>query len=511
MRCWNPHTGHILWQLDLGLSYYNQVVPGIITSRTTPVPWKNYVIIGTTNNFTTNLPIGTGVADLIAIRKTDGQLAWIYKADDHISAIITLSGNVHKGVFYSGVSSIESILAAEPGYPCCSFVGSAFALRLHDTNPTLIWKTYTIDKSLVGVGKLSGCSVWGSSPSVSDRYSLVFYGTGNNFQAPEAYQQCIMEQPASECNELFGYTNRNWVDSVLALNLYTGAVVWGRIFTPYDAWNVACVTNPTNPNCPTVIGPDADFGMAPTLDCVCSENIGGKYFVSRDHYECDLKELEAGEYDSEDYYHCVQTLYVAQKNGVAYSLTAQNGGLIWAQALAPGGLLGGFSWGIAIDKENVYLSVINDRREAWVLKNCSTTHGGGWMAVSKRDGNVLWTTSNPANYDPSGPPGDPLSNGRSTTSYGNGPPALIGEIMLVCSADTVYVPDLGSGNARYGSGGYCYELYKVDGSILSSYQTGGTVWGGYGVSDGCACVGSGYGRYPLIELSRNYYYFCWCP
>src|SRR6185312_507173 len=54
-------------------------------------------------------------------------------------------------------------------------------------------------------------------------------------------------------------------DSVLALGLKTGKVVWSYQATPNDSYMTGCNATSQNPNCPTTNGPDYDFGSSVVL------------------------------------------------------------------------------------------------------------------------------------------------------------------------------------------------------------------------------------------------------
>lgn len=102
-----------------------------------------------------------GPAYALALERATGAMVWKTRLDDHPWAIVTMSPTVENGIAYQGVSSLEELAAANPLYPCCSFVGSMNALNA-DTG-AVIWKTYMMPLEDVGTGKYAGCSVWGSS------------------------------------------------------------------------------------------------------------------------------------------------------------------------------------------------------------------------------------------------------------------------------------------------------------------------------------------------------------
>jgi polyvinyl alcohol dehydrogenase (cytochrome) len=57
----------------------------------------------------------------------------------------------------------------------------------------------------------------------------------------------------------------NHFDSIISLDIGTGAIKWATSALPFDAWTVACIFDENSPNCPQPAGPDYDFGQAPAL------------------------------------------------------------------------------------------------------------------------------------------------------------------------------------------------------------------------------------------------------
>ena len=112
--------------------------------------------------------------------------------------------------------------------------------------------------------------MWGSNPIVDPARGSLFVGTGNNYSHPTdpAYLACV----SGGGTEAACLSPDDHVDSILALDLSTGAVKWATKLVTWnqygvadgsDDWNVACFVPPFT-NCPgPVAGPDYDFGSAP--------------------------------------------------------------------------------------------------------------------------------------------------------------------------------------------------------------------------------------------------------
>ena len=109
-----------------------------------------------------------------------------------------------------------------------------------------------------------------------------FVGTGNKLSVPTApaYLACVAGGgTAATCN-----SPQNHVDSVLSLDIGTGAVKWAfRAMTwnnPFiadgsDNWNVACAVGfgLGQGKCPAGAGPALDFASAPNL-ITCASSTG---------------------------------------------------------------------------------------------------------------------------------------------------------------------------------------------------------------------------------------------
>jgi len=336
---------------------------------------------------------------------------------------------------------------------------------------TLSWTWWSIPYNLVGPPNFAGNAIWGSSPAIDTDTGTVYFGTGNNYiispELESCYNVTAQANWETQCNQV--YAPDNYVESIVALNVNTGAKVWARRLTPYDAWTVACFYG--GPNCPKSPGEDSDFGMAPVLSTVLGQ----------------------------------KALFIGQKNGIAHRLNPADGTTVWASQTCPGGTLGGMSWGISVDDKRVYVSCINFLHLPWTLNNGTVVYGGGWAALDKGSGKVLWTTANPANFDPTGGPFNQSSNGRASSSWGSGPSTSVGDIVLVGSSDSVFKPKLGGGVPTYGSGGYVYSLNKTSGAILSSFETKAGIYGGFSVDSHCAFIGYGYS---FLSAGKGVYGWC---
>jgi len=353
-------TGAAIWGKQLK-SYISPTSPQV-NSRTSPAVSDGVVYIGTQEG-----------AYLLAIRASDGQLLWKTQLEtplNDFAAIVTTSPVVYNGVVYSGVASSQENVAAfpylAPGFVCCTARGSVVAVNAG--TGAIQWRTY-----MVPLG-YSGGGVWGSNLVVDPSRGSLFASTGNNYSHPTdpAYLSCISGggTPATCASP------QNHVDSIVSLDLATGAVKWSTKLVTWnqfgvtdgsDDWNVACLLGlpptfaPPGPFCPSNPGPDYDFASAPNL--ITYNSVGGGQKTI----------LGAG-----------------QKSGIYYALNPDNGAVQWQTQVGPGSSLGGMEWGSASDGKRIYVSIAN-------LYGIPSAGGnaGSWAALDPATGTVLWRTPDP--------------------------------------------------------------------------------------------------------------------
>jgi polyvinyl alcohol dehydrogenase (cytochrome) len=313
-------TGALKWQASI------PALTGIHgdKARVTPAVTEDKLIIGNQGSF-------GGGGKVMAFNKFTGELIWSTQTDTHPAAIITQSPTVFDGRVYVGVSSLEEAYAASgiiPGYECCSFRGSMLALDLE--TGAVVWQTYTAPEGF------SGNAVWGSSPAIDTKRGQVYIATGNNYSVPQSVLDCVAAAGNDPGAKAACLPADNHFDSVMALDMKTGAIRWSTRAIPYDAWNVDCIPFfGDGDNCPEPAGPDFDFGQAPALFSV---KFDGKS-KSRD------------------------VVGVGQKSGQYWALNPDTGAVIWVTQAGPGGIAGGLQWGSAVDGQRVYTANANSGGE----------------------------------------------------------------------------------------------------------------------------------------------------
>ena len=204
-------------------------------------------------------------------------------------------------------------------------------------------------------GFYSGNGVWGSSPVVDRQRGLLYFGTANNVSAPDGVCKTPDEVGCADS------APDNHFDSIVALRITDGAIVWATRTLKADVFSSQCLC-----------GPDLDFGAAPNL------------FTIRDPNTRQPR----------------QVLGIGQKSGDYWGLDPDDGSVVWRAKVGPGGLGGGTEFGTATDGERVYVSEANSGRQPFTLRGTgpfagTTVTSGYWSALNPVTGAILWQTPDP--------------------------------------------------------------------------------------------------------------------
>ncbi|XP_058739249.1 uncharacterized protein LOC131611167 [Vicia villosa] len=415
------NDGSLVWKKNLGILTGLNGTGLVINvnwtvARSTPTVARDLLIVGI-----------YGPAVVIGLNRSNGELVWLTKLENHSKAVVTMSGTYYNGSYYVGTSSLEEQVAIDM---CCTFRGS-FA-QLDAKTGAILWKTYMLPDNKGKRDEYAGAAIWGSSPSIDVHRKHVYIATGNLYSATKNILECQERQnnettpiEQDKCVEPENHSN-----SILALDLDSGNIKWYKQLGGFDIWFFAC-NNASTPNCPPQGStPDADFGEAPMM---LTPYINGTN----------------------------KNIIVAiQKSGFAWALDRDNGSLVWFMEAGPGGTVGGGTWGASSDEQRVYTNIVNsDNKNFTLLPSNINITTGGWVAMDARNGKVLWTTANPSN------------------NTASGPVSVANDVVFGGSTDRL---------------GHIYAMNARNGKILWSYETGGSVYGGVSISNGCIYVGSGY-------------------
>jgi polyvinyl alcohol dehydrogenase (cytochrome) len=409
-------TGQQRWRSSVGAA---SGVPGDY-ARATPALAGNKVIVGTQG------PFGGG-GKVLAFHKDTGAVLWRTTLDTHPAAIITQSATVFGNRVYVGTSSLEESFALIPGYVCCSFRGRMAALDL--STGAVVW-----DVRMAPPG-FPGAAVWGSSPAIDSKRGQLYIATGNNYDAPPETLACVAAAGNDSSAQQACLPPDDHFDSVMALDLKTGAIRWATRALSFDAWTVDCIPFiGEGTNCPEPAGPDFDFGQAPAL------------FTVRDGSK-NRDVVGAG-----------------QKSGQYWSLDPDSGAVRWVTQAGPGGTAGGLQWGSAVDGRRVYTANANSNAVAWTLPNGTTTSNGIWSGIDAVTGQLLWQTV-------------PTFAGVPFGGNSSGPVTTANGVVFGCGLD---------------SQGHMYALDGATGMILWTFASGGSCLSGAAIAGGRLFWGSGY-------------------
>jgi polyvinyl alcohol dehydrogenase (cytochrome) len=292
-------------------------------------------------------------ANTYAVNAETGELVWKTRIDKHPAVRVTGAPQLYKGKLYVPVSTLEAVTATDPNYPCCTQRGSVVSLDAYSGK--IIWQSFTIleEPKQTSQSNASGTSFYGpsgagiwSAPTIDTKLNRLYVGTGEN-----------SSEPASQTS-----------DSILAMDLKDGKMLWVYQSTRNDAWNAACISEDRS-NCPAPEGPDYDFGASPIL-------------VS-------LNEKQ-------------RVLIAVQKSGEVHALDPDNNGaLLWKQQASPGGFQGGVMWGAASDGSNVYVALSDRQGDQYTRPDGSgdwkikSDKGGGLHAYRVSDGKLIWRAAAP--------------------------------------------------------------------------------------------------------------------
>jgi len=460
----DAQTGGLIWQQKIS-SYDGQ--PGQV-SRNSPLIAGNELILG--DNASSAQP---GGAHVFAVSRADGHLLWSTQVDSNPAAIVTSNAIAWGNEVVVGVASNEEADAESPTYNCCGFRGAVVALN-GDTGK-LLWKTYTVpsnngggdsNKPCASSGPPKGCgytggAVW-ATPTIDPLTNQIFVGTGNNYTTPDAATACATkDQNAKPPIDDSNCTVPNdYFDSVIALNLQSGALEWGHKVQGYDAWNVACLIGyqPGATWCPAPGSPDFDFGgSSPNLFVVKGSD--------------GLPQTLVGD---------------GQKSGIYWAFDPATGKIVWNRLIGPGSSLGGIEWGSAYDGQRIYTTEANPAlggplNTYTLCCGGGTASGGSWAALDPQSGAFDWQTPVPGGYAALGP-----------VSVAGG--VMFGESMDGSTTD----PDM-------------FALDASSGKILWSYPAGSSVIAGPSIVNGTVYWGAGYTHLGLPMFTGNDKLYAFTP
>lgn len=418
----NRDTGQVLWSRSI--SDYTGITGDF--SRTTPALVGNKLILGNQGG------AALQGATLLAVNKVTGNLQWATVVDAHPAAVISQSPVVVGKHVFVGIASREEALAALSGYPCCSFRGSVVSLDVKTGQ--IVWRTYTAP----GLPGYSGNAVWGGMPAVDRASGTLYVTTGNNYSLPQTVLNCVAANAGDPSAIAACSAADNFFDSILALDLGSGAIKWALKTEPFDAWNEACLP-PATANCPSPTGPDYDFGEGPAL--FKAQFGGGKPY---------------------------NLVGAGAQSGQYWTLNADTGSVVWTTITGPGSWQGGLTGGSAVDGQRIYAGNANGDRVPSILLGGQTVDYGFWNALDATTGEILWQTADPV--------AGSLNQGAVTAANG---------VAYACSLD---------------ASGHMYAFDAATGTVLWSFASGAPCRSGPAVVDGRVYWGAGSNKMYAFQL-----------
>jgi polyvinyl alcohol dehydrogenase (cytochrome) len=277
--------------------------------------------------------------NVYALDAASGKLQWKMNVEKHPRSVLTGAPVLYQGLLYVPLSSWEETAGGVGSYGCCTARGGLAALDAKDGR--LVWKTYAIQqdpqptvKNAAGTQMYgpAGAAVW-SAPTIDAKRRLVYIGTGDTYTD----------------------VKENGSDAIMALDLASGKIKWRNQVTENDSFLMGCNRGGTV-NCPTVLGPDHDFGASPILFTLPN----GKDII-----------------------------LAGQKSGVAFGMDPDHDGkTIWRNKVGNGGALGGIEWGMAADLKRLYVAVAD-------LGLPPPKGKAGLFALDPASGDQQWYTAAP--------------------------------------------------------------------------------------------------------------------
>ncbi len=366
-------------------------------------------------------------ANVYALDAITGERLWSVSVDPHPNAAITGSVTAYDGMLFVPISSNDDINSLDPHYPCCTHHGAVVALDARSGE--ILWRTPTVSEEPrisghTDVGTAiwgpSGASVW-NTPTISQELGLLFVGSGNNHSRPATAMS----------------------DSILAMELATGRIVWTYQAQAGDAWNAACVFG-NRMSCPEPEGPDTDFGATTML------------------LELDGRDL----------------LVAGQKSGILHALNPATGELVWKTRIARGGAEAGIRYGMATQDGVLYVPSTDEDDG----QPDGIPAQPGLVAVSAEDGSIQWSTT-----------GSELCTGQETCEVTlTAPPLAMANVIFAAGLDGVlYALERHSGEMFWS-----FDTAERFTTLQGETTHGGGIAGTAGPmhANGRLFVSSGYGQ-----------------
>lgn len=237
----DPASGCVRWRAKLAAS--SRTSPYVVNLKGgSPSGWVLFV--------------GDAAHNAYALDAASGAQLWKVNVEAHPRAVLTGGFNYANGVIYVPVSSYEEGVGTTATYGCCTFSGSVVALDAKTGKQ--LWKTAMLPpakatrKNTSGTQMMgpAGAAIW-SQPTIDVKRKRVYVATGDSYTE--------VEEKGS--------------DSITALDMATGKIVWQNQVTERDNFLVACGRQ-RGLNCPlarsdrtTTSAPRRSWGRSAAARC----------------------------------------------------------------------------------------------------------------------------------------------------------------------------------------------------------------------------------------------------
>ncbi len=407
-------------------------------------PLRTSASYGVTADGTPLLVFGGLDSTVHAVDARTGKAVWTKSVAAYSHTITTGTPVVLRDRVIVPVSQFEIMAAADNNHECCTNQGHI--LSLDPKTGAEQWRYNTLPPAAPirdrGDGKMllgpSGAPIW-NSPAVDEKRGLIFFGTGESNSPP-------------------AHANTN---AIIAIGLKDGKQKWSHQATPRDIYNAGCGLNPAADrlNCvgsDETVYRDVDFGASMILGKLSN---GAEY------------------------------VFAGQKSGSAWALNPDTGAVVWRRAIGTGGALGGVHWGIAYDRDLVFVPISSVGRPIAGEWDGTPAYKSGLYALDAATGEVKWSFT-PTPDCTSVPEAQRRICGRGTAF--SAAPTVIGDVVVAASlSGVVHILDRATGEELW-STGTAGDFQTVNGVP----GKGGAVDAGSMVAgNGLLLVQSGYGMF----------------
>ena len=374
-----------------------------------------------------------------------GKALWTKKVGSYSYSMTTGTPVVLKSQLIVPVSQFEIMQAADNRVQCCSNHG--YVLSLDPTTGAQQWRYDTMENAKPirdrGDGKMlygpSGAPIW-NSPVVDEKRGQIYFGTGESNSEP---------------------VSKN-TDALIAISLKDGHEIWSMQATAQDIYNAGCGLKPRADqlNCSkNTVFRDVDFGAS----LILAKLSGGK-----------------------------ELILAGQKSGTVWALDPDTGKVVWKYDIGAGSPLGGVHWGIAYDRDTVFVPISFIGSKLPGGADIPESLKPGLYALDAKTGAVRWNYA--ATSDCTGDRKARAPRCAALYGFSAAPMVLDGAVLQGGLDGRLYAFD-----AKTGSVLWQYDALRSFDAVNGVTAKGGSIDGpGMTVANGTLFVNAGFGNFGQI-------------